>query len=338
VPQLNPGDEITAQYLNRHDAAADIVLGQALGKPGQPLRLDYDTNRITVKNISGSDRRRGEIVQFAGSPLDLSLGELWLAGGPVTNLANGFGVLLNPLSSGKFGNRDCQVAGSCLALVNVTDANHQMATPVFGSHVLQSTDAGPVRILHKPLGTGEKTCAVLLGQASRPRRAWYGASSWSAADNRVTFGTFLFREDGLTTLQDTNRQIRFLKGGDYMMTVNFHLQVSWGISTPPGVKKLGLGVGTNGGTPGVVWSVDDWLITVDSGGSPAHTHVASARPATPTIGIGMEGTHVWLPLRMPVTHLVNDTKEVYIVPHVSTDVSVISFLGSFAFIEFEPLF
>jgi hypothetical protein len=41
---------------------------------------------------------------------------------------------------------------------------------------------------------------------------------------------------------------------------------------------------------------------------------------------------------MPVTHLVNDTKEVYIVPHVSTDVSAISFLGSFAFIEFEPLF
>src|SRR5262245_64963466 len=124
MPQLKAGDPILADYLNRHDAAADLVLGQALGGSGNRLQVDYDTNRVTVKNSSGADRRRGEILEFTGSPLtDFTSGELWLTGGAVT-LASGFGVLLNPLPNNTFGTRDCQVAGPCLALVHINSTGH----------------------------------------------------------------------------------------------------------------------------------------------------------------------------------------------------------------------
>ena len=168
---LEGAGEISAAEFNRHGQAADIVLGKALGKPGAPLRLEYDTNRITVKNSSGADRRRGEILEFTGSPLtDFSSGELWLTGGSPT-LANGFGVLLNPIPNNKFGNKDCQVAGVCAALVNVTDATHKFAKVTASTYVLQSTASGAVRILHKPSGTGEKLCTVLLSPESVSFRA-----------------------------------------------------------------------------------------------------------------------------------------------------------------------
>ena len=69
--KLTAGDStISASEFNRHVDAANIVLGQQqLGTPATPLRLEYDTNRITVKNDSGADRRRGEILEFTGSPL-----------------------------------------------------------------------------------------------------------------------------------------------------------------------------------------------------------------------------------------------------------------------------
>src|SRR5687768_7432471 len=96
--KLKQGDtSISAHEFNRHVDAADIVLGQSLGTPHTPLRLDYDTNRATVKNASGADRRRGEIVGLGGSPLsDFGQGELWVSGvAPAADKR--FGVLLDPI-------------------------------------------------------------------------------------------------------------------------------------------------------------------------------------------------------------------------------------------------
>jgi hypothetical protein len=54
--------------------------------------------------------------------------------------------------------------------VNVTDANHGYATPASGEPVLQSAETGPIRILYKPAGTGEKTCAVLFAIAGQEKK------------------------------------------------------------------------------------------------------------------------------------------------------------------------
>jgi hypothetical protein len=162
--KLTPGDgTISAGEFNRHVDAADLVLGrQQLGTPSPPLRLDYDTNLVTVKNVTGANRRRGEIVELTNSPLpDFSSGQLWANAVAITSSGH-FGVLLNPLAANAIGNRDCQVGGICTALVNVTSSTHNAARSSAGSHVLQSAASGSVRIIQKPVGTGEKTCLVQL--------------------------------------------------------------------------------------------------------------------------------------------------------------------------------
>src|SRR6185369_5297205 len=60
---------------------------------------------------------------------------------------------------------DFQIAGACCAYVNVLDADDRYARVAASTYVLQSCAIGPVKILWKPTGTGEKTCAVRIGEA-----------------------------------------------------------------------------------------------------------------------------------------------------------------------------
>lgn len=164
---LQPGDplaNISATEWNRHvDASAAYHRTKARGEPRTPRTGGSDTNIVKVKNVSGDDRRRGEILEFSDfaldDPADLDLPMLWLEGDTPT-LANGFGVLLRATPEDDL--EDCQVLGACFALVNVISASHQFASPKHGTCVLQSAPVGSVRILYKPSGTGEKECAVLL--------------------------------------------------------------------------------------------------------------------------------------------------------------------------------
>src|SRR5262245_24742246 len=131
-----------------------------LGDGSDRATPSADSNVVNAKNTSGADRRKGEILEFSGSPLnDFKDGLLWLNGEQPQH-AKSFGVLLQAVPNGKF--QDCQVSGVCSALVNVTDTNHEYAAPRNSNAVLQSGAVGPVRILHKPSGTGEKTCVVRL--------------------------------------------------------------------------------------------------------------------------------------------------------------------------------
>jgi hypothetical protein len=164
-PKLIPGQPITfpAAEWNRHVDASDAYhRTKALGEGKDSSASAADTNIVNAKNTSGSDRRQGEILEFSGTPLSsFQDGLIWLNGDSPA-LANGFGVLLQAAPDGKF--QDSQVSGVCRALVNVTDTAHKYAKPVSGNAILQSATRGPVRILHKPSGTGERDCAVRLEQ------------------------------------------------------------------------------------------------------------------------------------------------------------------------------
>jgi len=162
--KIKKGQFPTAVEFNRHVDASDYVHARFLlgdGRPRQPAARD--TSYISVKNASGADRRQGEILEFTGLELtDLTHRQAMLTGNSPT-LANGFGVLQSPLASGEFA-PDCQVTGVSVALVNILDADDRYARPIASTYVLQSAGIGPVRIIWKPSGTGEKTCAVhLLG-------------------------------------------------------------------------------------------------------------------------------------------------------------------------------
>jgi hypothetical protein len=164
--KLKRGDaapDLSITEFNRHVDASDFVhRNLMLGGGGAHRQTAHDTNLITVKNVSGALRRQGEILEFTDIPLtDLSARQLILNGGSPT-LANGFGVLLEPVANND-GTPYCQVAGGCIGLVNVTNASHKFAKVISANYVLQSAESGPVRILYKPGGTGERTCGLLIG-------------------------------------------------------------------------------------------------------------------------------------------------------------------------------
>jgi hypothetical protein len=172
-PKLGPDSEPTDLSIsewNRHvDVAEHYDRTMARGQIRPRLGSTRDTNLVQVSNNSGADRREGEILEFTGfalTDLDGDVPLLWFTGGE-PSLDNGFGVLLRPMPNDSSVMDVCQIAGACKALVNVTDAGHKFATVEAGEYVLQSAASGPIRILSNPAGgTGEKTCAVLLGSES----------------------------------------------------------------------------------------------------------------------------------------------------------------------------
>jgi hypothetical protein len=75
----------------------------------------------------------------------------------------GWGVMLDPADGPNI--RECLLVGTCLAWVTITNENHQYADRVNGSRVLQSAEAGPVKLLIKPAGgttPEERKCLVQL--------------------------------------------------------------------------------------------------------------------------------------------------------------------------------
>lgn len=149
---------------NRHVVSSDwFHRNMARSQQGGGLVGGSDSNTVIVRNNSGADRRRGDILEFTGLDLsDLSDDLPWMIGGSPT-LANAFCVLLHDLPSAAPDNYGRGSAhGVVKAYVNITNTAHRYAAPAASNYVLQSAAIGPVRIMWQPGSTGEQTCLVLL--------------------------------------------------------------------------------------------------------------------------------------------------------------------------------
>lgn len=169
IEKRSPGQAWRPLSAADHNAiaiSAEFVRSNfLLGSPGATRRVDAPTTWLHVKNTTGGNRRRGDCLEvFDLLVSDLDEDALWFEGD--TPLAGDavFGILKEPSPTNEI-NR-LQVSGDCIAWVNVTDEDHAYAKPASGEHVLQSASTGPVQIIYKPSGTGEKECAVLLGSNS----------------------------------------------------------------------------------------------------------------------------------------------------------------------------
>jgi hypothetical protein len=141
--------------------ATEWTQQQRLGQGGGSPRTVPLTDVVKLKNSSGANRREGEVLEIFGFLLTtVAQRQLWFDGA-TPNATRPFGLLRQATPTNALA--DAQISGACLALVNVTDAGHGYATVASGNVVLQSAVAGPVRILYKPSGTGEKTCGVVIG-------------------------------------------------------------------------------------------------------------------------------------------------------------------------------
>jgi hypothetical protein len=162
--KVSPGQPFSAPKAEIWNSMVDA------GNAHRTDRLSTDTPErtrprqsdvIKLKNSSGAARSRGEILRINGKAVtDLSDEHIWLIGSAPTALGV-FGVLKEPIENGSVG--PVQVAGCCIAMVDVVNADHTRARSIAASYVLESASDGPIEILYKPSGTGELECVVRFG-------------------------------------------------------------------------------------------------------------------------------------------------------------------------------
>lgn len=110
-------------------------------------------------------------------------------------------ILLEPLAASG-GIARAAIGGIAVCTVNITDTGHEYANPTAGDHTkLTSGSTGQVRIIHKPTGTGDKTCAVYLVEASGATNE-YG-HAWNNPFTLNVFGVLgtLFQVEANSTLK-----------------------------------------------------------------------------------------------------------------------------------------
>lgn len=194
--KASPGDPFipppAAIWNNMVDAGAAYGIQRLNSGSPSPTR-PRSTDLIKLKNDSGEDRRRGEILEISGKAItDLSDETPWLIG--VEPSLGFFGILKDPVLNESI--VDTQVSGVCLALVVIEDVgdSHAYATP--GEYVLRSGRSGPLEILYAPEETGEHPCVVRFAAPPRymavlitdlpPDPGIYPTGTISASSNQLT--------------------------------------------------------------------------------------------------------------------------------------------------------
>lgn len=151
-------------YNDMLESAADYKLRRRLGESAGGKQHVIQTDIIKAKNSSGAARRAGDILQLGSSLVTtLDRQHLWLDGvAPAAPLWTSYhGVVLQAAPVNTI--VQLQISGACLAYVNFSHADHRKCDVDAATYVLQSRHAGPYQVLHKPAGTGELLCVVLLG-------------------------------------------------------------------------------------------------------------------------------------------------------------------------------
>lgn len=136
-----------------------------------PYRFDHTV--VMVKNASGSSVRRREWISL--SDLDSEMdGRHFQFEGQRHNLTAltqteygyRYGIALERLPTNGYGR--VQVAGVCIAKVNISDTGHRYALLPYTGSNLTSGIIGQIEILSPVTATGEQECVVRLGPAPAP--------------------------------------------------------------------------------------------------------------------------------------------------------------------------
>jgi hypothetical protein len=161
-----------AIWNNMIDAGQAFANSQQNSGAPNPTR-SRPTDIIKILNDSAADRRKGEILKIEGKAIeDITDEHIWLKGVEPTDHCY-FGILKEPVADHGIG--ALQVAGCCMALVDVIDTDHTRARVDAESYVLVSDDEGPLEILYHPDDTGEQQCVIRFVTSNRLRVAIIGS-------------------------------------------------------------------------------------------------------------------------------------------------------------------
>lgn len=183
-----------------------------MGRGGPPAQGPQPVI-IKVRNDTGDDRRRGDVVEIGStilSSLDTEVTNdyLWFEGlePDLSNLT--FGILYDHLPEDEIGR--VVLTGVCYAYVTINDEDHKYAELASGSCVLSSAPTGPVKILNKAeTGTGEKKCRVQIGGWTK--RVWVCKPDADIAKDAT--GTISLWEWNGSAMADTTFNVTALADG-----------------------------------------------------------------------------------------------------------------------------
>lgn len=168
--------QIGAKWFNAVSAAAKAYARGKTGTGAGGLDADWPgALLVTVRNDSGADRSRGEVLALGASitdasplidaatiPYEAQRDPVLKGTTPAGGSSEWFAILPEPIPTSKFGK--AVVAGFAVATVNVTDATHTHAIAT-GSDCTKLTSAlsGAARIVWRESGTGNKVAIICLG-------------------------------------------------------------------------------------------------------------------------------------------------------------------------------
>ena len=132
---------------------------------------DNPTAIIRLSNETADSLNKGDILELDTNQL-ATIDAEWppaFKGKKPTGASIQFGILLDGMPA-KAGSNvwmvRCQMAGLCIATINVQATWHRRAYPVKDAYQFKSGLFGPVEILSAPASTGNQACLVSVGHAS----------------------------------------------------------------------------------------------------------------------------------------------------------------------------
>jgi hypothetical protein len=226
--KVQPGQKLKqspihhARYIND---TVDVVNAWKEGRVGasaRPASARRSTNQVEIKNLTGSDRQLGDVVELGGHLLtDVTQDYPWLEGNTFAGTKRRkFAILAEAIPAGTIDT--AQTDGVCIARVNVTDTNHTHAIPVAGYYTLSSAPIGPVEFLLPPTATGEQLLWVRIDQSEN---FCYAAMLDASVDDGDTASVTLsdgrtesaVNRSGVTLAAGNAVVIQDLVTGEYML-------------------------------------------------------------------------------------------------------------------------
>ena len=170
-----PGDKlrIPAAAYNASVDAARSQQGREHDRSADPKPADRrDSGIVLVKNASGADRQRFDVLSISGVVFSPSANleafqnrPVFIGVTPAAAAPGKFVVLLAPAKANAIAH--AAVASLTVVRVNVTDASHGFADVKDNDATqLQSSASGTARILWREGGTGSQWALVRLGDAA----------------------------------------------------------------------------------------------------------------------------------------------------------------------------
>lgn len=286
MARKKPGDSLrfSAADWNRHEDAADDYERRALGAGGGEKADALTAERIRVKNLSGGDLVRGQILKLddwptmgvgggGGNIPDFHPRTFMFEGSTPTSADDRICVLKDWLKEDEYG--WAWIDGVCATRVTYPSggADYRYCVPAAGSNYLAAVKSGGFPILHKPFGTtglivslvrlarepavhhGAQLLSGVVGSPFTTATVAAGAiiagcGSDALPDNVAGAGTTSTENNGLTALNSGALLCR--QAGCYL--IGFNGSISYSVTDVPprgGALQVELAVAaTSAGVPG----------------------------------------------------------------------------------------